>query len=67
MTTNDNKVPYSSREVAMEVARFLLEKYGDNCTDPSVMPGMWLAMQLVGGPIDAAATLRQCGVNFELR
>lgn len=45
---------------------------GTEKTFPHADPGdlleaMWLAMQLVGGPQRAAATMRYCGVNFVAR
>ena len=35
-----------------------------NANPADLLEAMWLAMQLVGGPQKAAATLRYCGVNF---
>ncbi|MBL8499586.1 MAG: hypothetical protein JNL77_03215 [Nitrosomonas sp.] len=45
-------------KVAEEVTKFLSEKYGGNLTDPEILEGMWLAMQMVGGPKMAAIAMR---------
>lgn len=54
----------TAREIAVMVAAFVEDHCGQNCSDPAVLDGMWLAMQMVGGPGPAAAAMRYCGVNF---
>lgn len=57
-----------SRDVATAVTTFVEFRYGENChSDLAVLEGLWLAMQMIGGPGPAAVALRYCGVNFELR
>ena len=52
-------------EVAEEVTKFLTEKYGKNVIDPEILEGMWLAMQMVGGPANAARTIGYCSVKVD--
>lgn len=52
------------RDVALRVVKFVEDHYGENADHLSVSEGLWLAMQLLGGPNQAAAALRYCGVNF---
>lgn len=52
-------------EVAGEVTKFLTEKYGKNVIDPEILEGMWLAMQMVGGPAAAARTIGYCSVKVD--
>lgn len=45
-------------EVAEEVTKFLKETYGENASDGEVLEGLWLAIQMVGGPGRAAMLMR---------
>ncbi len=51
--------------VAGELATFLAEKYGENVKDPEVLEGMWIAMQMVGGPRLAAQVIGYCSVKVD--
>lgn len=52
-------------EVAEDVTKFITEKYGESVIDPQVLEGMWLAMQMVGGPEAAARTISYCSVKVD--
>lgn len=52
-------------EVATEVSAFLTEKYGGNASSADVLEGLWLAMQMVGGPEAAARTISYCSVKVD--
>jgi hypothetical protein len=52
------------RDVASRVEKFLEDNYGEAIDHPNVSEGLWLAMQLAGGPHQAAAVMRYCGLNF---
>lgn len=58
-----NKQP-SPRDVALYIESCLRDFYGENVDCPQISEGLWLAMQLVGGPQQAANVMRYCGVNF---
>ena len=60
----ENKDPHHL-EVAIEVTEFLKQKYGKDIDDPAVLEGMWLAMQMVGGPRSAAAVINYCSVKTD--
>lgn len=57
------KEPAVPVEVAGEVAKFLIEKYGPHADSPIVLEGLWLSMQMVGGPRTAAAVIRYCALK----
>lgn len=52
-------------EIAEEVTKFLTEKYGENVIVPEILEGMWLAMQMIGGPAAAARTIVYCSVKVD--
>ncbi len=52
------------RDVALRVAKFVDDHYGEMAGHPNTLEGLWMAMQLVGGPFEAAKAMRYCGVNF---
>ena len=54
----------TAREIAVMVAAYVEDHCGQDPSDPAVLDGMWLAMQMIGGPGPAAAALRHYGVNF---
>lgn len=45
-------------DVASKVAEFVAKTYREDMNSAEVLEGMWLAMQMVGGPKNAAAGWR---------
>lgn len=52
------------RDVALRVAKFVEDHYGESADHLYVSEGLWLAMQLLATPDAAASAMRYCGVNF---
>ncbi len=55
---NEKREQPSYLEVAGKVTQFLAETYGEDVTDPEILEGLWLAMQMVGSPSRAAIAMR---------
>jgi hypothetical protein len=50
-------------DVALGVHDYVLQHFGDCGTNPEVLEGMWLAMQMLGGPVEAARVIRCCAIE----
>lgn len=57
--------PDDPTDVACVVTQFITEKYADAADSPAVIQGLWLAMQMLAGPAEAARLLRECALNLE--
>ncbi|MBP9101476.1 MAG: hypothetical protein KBF68_08925 [Nitrosomonas sp.] len=57
---NANRGEVNHLEVANAVTQFLTEKYGKDIDHPLVLEGLFLSMQMVGGPVAAARTISYC-------
>lgn len=63
-TSLDFKEPQMPLEVGQEVLQLLLEKYGQYADSPTVLEGLLLSMQMLGGPIAAANIIRYCAIKL---
>lgn len=58
-----NKKVLDCREVAESVRDFMVSHFGVEAESPSAIEGMWLAMQMVGGPQQAAQVVSYCALK----
>lgn len=59
----DFKEPAMPLEVGQELLQFLLGKYGQYVDSATVLEGLLLTMQMIGGPKRAATVIRYCAVT----
>lgn len=50
-------------EVASKIVECIAENYGENFQDHEVLEGIFLAMQMIGGPRKAAQLINSCSVK----
>jgi hypothetical protein len=50
-------------EVASVIVECIAEKYGEKFQDPAVLEGIYLSMQMIGGPRQAARVINECAIK----
>ena len=60
---NEKKPVRFPIEVASALTTFIVTEFGEDADSPVVMEGIFLAMQMVGGPRQAAEVIGYCSVR----
>ena len=63
MKTENKKGRLSPLTVASAVVEFVVSEFGEDADSPAALEGIFLAMQMVGGPRYAAEVIGYCSVK----